>query len=219
METIWTIDGDEKSWAEWAAQMTCSSASQAIRQLAFSLKPGCQNWALDIGCGVGRSFLPLVENGYRVLGIDPIKQAVAASRARVRQEKLLAWPVLASASQLPFDSQSIRAVFAIGVLFHLSPKELDKALCEIHRVLQPGGEAILHFLDHRDWRQKLGAKKEAEEIPEPSYQALVTCFCSENVIREWIIQTGLCIQGGFLKTKKDEAGVRRDWFFSCIRVS
>lgn len=125
----------------------------------------------------------------------------------------MAWPVLASASHLPIKHESVSAVFAIGTLFHLGPAELEYAILEIKRVLHVGGEAVLHFLDHRDWRQKLGSQISGEEILIPSYQAVVTYFCSESVMREIIGVSGLTIRHSYQKVQKDDEGERRDWFF------
>jgi ubiquinone/menaquinone biosynthesis C-methylase UbiE len=217
METVWTIAGDETSWSEWASRMATSAASETVRQLAFDLKPGSQQWAVDIGCGTGRSFLPLNENGYQVIGIDPIREAIKASQTRAKNEDLSAWPILATSNELPIRNESVMAVFAIGILYHLSPRELEDALLEINRVLFVGGAAILHFLDLGDWRKKLGNQIRSENIPLPSYQAVVTGFFSEAAIRRTILSSGLTIQNSFQKVQNDEGGERKDWFFHCIR--
>jgi ubiquinone/menaquinone biosynthesis C-methylase UbiE len=217
METIWTIAGDETSWPGWASRMATSTASETMKQLASDLTPGSQQWALDIGCGTGRSFLPLNQNGYQVIGIDPIHEAIIISQSRAKNENLSAWPIWATADWLPIRNESIKAIFAIGTLYHLSPIELEKALTEIKRVLLVGGEAILHFLDLDDWRRKLGKQIRIDDIPMPSYQAVVTCFCSEDVIRTTIHTSGITVQNSVLKTQYDEEGERRDWFFHCVR--
>jgi SAM-dependent methyltransferase len=217
METIWTIDGDETSWPGWANRMATSAASETIRQLASELPAGHRNWALDLGCGTGRSFVPLNQNGYQVIGVDPTFQAVTASLSRAKNEALPACPILAIADRLPIRSESMAAIFAIGILYHLSPAELEAALLEINRVLLEGGEAILHFLDIDDWRSKLGKQIDIEDIPMPSYQAVVTCFCAEEVIRRTIHASGLTVQSSVLKKQNDEDGERRDWFLHCIR--
>lgn len=217
MKTIWTIAGDETSWPEWASRMATSPASELMRQLAFDLKEGSQRWVLDIGCGTGRAFMPLIQNGYRVIGIDPVFKAIKASDARAKKEHLHAWPVLAMANQLPIRSEGVGAIFAIGTLFHLSPREMDSALLEIKRVLCVGGEAILYFLEIGDWRQKLGRTLEIEEVPEPSHKAVVTCFSEIDAIHRKIRSADLVVQDSFLKTRTDDEGECKDWFFHCVR--
>jgi ubiquinone/menaquinone biosynthesis C-methylase UbiE len=218
MRRIWTVAGDETSWSEWAKRMSTSSASETVKKLASDLSPGSQQWAIDIGCGTGRSFTPLIENGYQVLGIDPTYEAVKASKKRSENEGLSAHPVLAAANQLPIRNGSVKAVFVIGTIFHLNPFELEDALLEIKRVLWIGGEAILHFLDSGDWRKRLGEQLLDEDIPKPSYRAVVTCFCSEEEIRKMIENAGLIIKRDFQKVQEDEEGERREWFFHCVRL-
>lgn len=108
-------------------------------------------WALDAGCGTGRAFAALGQTGCRVIGLDPVMEGLRASRARAGSEGVEASLVRGIASALPLCGGSIRLALSVGVLFHLGPRELPAALAEIHRVLAPSGEAILHFLDLGDW--------------------------------------------------------------------
>jgi len=50
-------------------------------------------------------------------------------------------------------ASSVALVVAICALFHLGLTELIGALQEIHRVLIPGGKAVLYFIDpsRRSW--------------------------------------------------------------------
>jgi len=217
MKIIWTLAGDETSWPEWVQRMCDTPASDNIRQLISSLSPGSRGWAVDIGCGAGRSFQLLVDRGYRVFGVDPVQQAALASKTTTKQAGLPAQAVLATASWLPLRTGSVKAVLAIGVLYHLGPTELEAALSEIHRVLQPGGEAILHFLDIDDWRKELGEPILPGNIPQPGFRAVVTCFATSKTIHRMITCTGLKIQSSILKVQTDDQGERRDWFLHCTR--
>jgi SAM-dependent methyltransferase len=146
-DVVWTLDGDESSWAEWASARATAAASPLVRELIAAQPPAAGGWALDLGSGTGRAFAPLVEAGYRVVGVDPTAQAVAASRERADREGLPAWSLQASAARLPLTAGAIPFLFAVGTLYHLSPRELAAALGEVWRVLQPSGQAVLHFLD------------------------------------------------------------------------
>lgn len=215
METIWTLDGDETSWSSWAENMADAPASPLMQELIPLNQNSDQGWAVDVGCGTGRAFLPLVEAGYRVVGLDPTANGIRFSQQRVSQNQISAFPVLASAARSPLPAGSISMVFAIGSLFHLSHVELTSALQEIHRVLLPGGKAFLHFLDLEDWRHTLAKEIRQEEAPVPSYRAVVTCFCSQGTIREWIAQTGLKLKSLELRTSSREAGQHRNWLALC----
>ena len=217
MSIIWTVDGDKTSWAEWASRMALSPPSNLVNALLSDYHSNSVSWALDLGCGTGRAFLPLYNNGFRVIGIDPILSSTKFSLERAKKENLLAVPVQATASQLPIQGHTVRLVLALGVLFHLSPTELDDALKEIYRVLETDGKAVLHFLDVDDWRRNLAESVSAENLPIPSYHAVVTCFCSPNVIQDKINMADLKIEKRELKTTRDEQGERREWIFYCAR--
>lgn len=215
--TIWTLDGDENSWTAWANQMSLAPISPLMQTVITPYKTEQKNWAIDIGCGTGRAFLPLVKAGYQVIGIDPNPEAVRLSQARARRVRLPAIPILASAACIPISSSSIAFVIAISSLFHLSYTELTSALQEIRRVLLPGGKAVLHFLDLEDWRRTLGKPIQPAQAPVPSYQAVVTCFCSQEQIRDWISQAGLSLVALALQTNLTEAGQQRNWLAHCTR--
>jgi ubiquinone/menaquinone biosynthesis C-methylase UbiE len=109
-------------------------------------------------------------------------------------------------------------LFALGILYHLSPPELVAALEEVRRVLQPGGQAVLHFLDVGDWRSTLAPRIAAEQAPIPSYQAVVTCFASQQTIRRWLDTAGLQILSLELRSRASEAGQMRNWIATCKRA-
>jgi SAM-dependent methyltransferase len=217
MKVIWTLDGDETSWSSWAENIALSPASPFMLDLIAAYKATRHDWALDLGCGTGRAFLPLSEAGYRVIGLDPTMRCIRFSQQRASQDKVKAFPILASAARVPLPVNSISFVFAMSSIFHLGLVELNSALCEIHRVLLPGGKAIIHFLDLDDWRRSLGREIFPDQAPIPSHQAVFTCFCSADQIGEWILRTGLRLTKLELKTSSSEAGQQRNWLAHCER--
>jgi SAM-dependent methyltransferase len=217
MDLIWTVDGDDTSWAFWADNMALAPASPLMHELIGADRSPHPGWALDLGCGTGRAFLPLTQAGYRVVGVDPTPRGIQLGQQRALQDHLDAFPVLASAAYLPIRDASISFVFAVGILFHLGPGEISYSLRETHRVLCPGGKAILHFLDVADWRRSLGREIPPEQAPVPSYRAVVTAFCSRPVIQNWISDAGLRLESMELRTTKSEAGEQYNWLAQCRR--
>src|SRR5262245_25916446 len=90
---------------------------------------------LDIGCGTGATMDHLKRYGLPH-GIDLSELPLRFSRRRGHQRTLRA-----SATELPFDSESFDLVTALDVIEHLDDD--TKGLSEIRRVLKPGAPAVI----------------------------------------------------------------------------
>jgi ubiquinone/menaquinone biosynthesis C-methylase UbiE len=110
---------------------------------AAQIAPGMQ--VLDIACGTGEpaiSIAALLEGNGSVVGLDissaPLK--IAEERAVQRGLENIRF-LLGDARQLPFaDGQFDRITCRLGVMFF---PDLPNALRQMHRVLKPGGRAVL----------------------------------------------------------------------------
>ena len=97
---------------------------------------------LEIGCGSGRTTMALAKRGFTVAAIDSVESMVDIATRRVREEGAgNATVAVGDACSLNERDRSVRLVIAIGVLPWLE-RPAD-AVCEIARVLEPGGHAIL----------------------------------------------------------------------------
>jgi SAM-dependent methyltransferase len=98
--------------------------------------------ALDVGCGTGRA-LPALRDAVgpagTVIGLDLTPHMLAVAQARGR--RLGAGLVLADAGRLPLSEASVDAVFAAGLLNHLT--DADAGLRELARVTRRGGRLVL----------------------------------------------------------------------------
>jgi SAM-dependent methyltransferase len=99
---------------------------------------------LDAGCGSG-GMTRYLGNFGRVTGIDFASEALTLSKQR-------GLPRLARASvgAIPFLDGSFDVVTSFDVLYHLNVNDDRAALSEIHRVLRPGGIALIR-LPAFDW--------------------------------------------------------------------
>jgi len=90
---------------------------------------------LDIGCGAGATMDHLKRYG-QPHGIDLSEIPLRFSRKRGHRRLMRA-----SATELPFDSESFDLITALDVVEHLDDDV--KGLAEIHRVLKPGAPAVI----------------------------------------------------------------------------
>ena len=99
---------------------------------------------LDAGCGSGGMTRYLQRFG-RVTGIDLAPEAVSLAKQRG-----LTQLARSSVGAIPFRDGAFDVVTSFDVLYHLNVNDDRAALSEIHRVLRPGGIALIR-LPAFDW--------------------------------------------------------------------
>jgi len=102
---------------------------------------------LEIGCGLGTDGAQFAEAGADYTGVDLTEAAVELARKRFELFDLPGSFRTADAENLDFADESFDVVYSHGVLHHTP--ETGKAIQEIHRVLRPGGRAVV-MLYHRN---------------------------------------------------------------------
>jgi SAM-dependent methyltransferase len=102
---------------------------------------------LEIGCGLGTDGARFVAAGAEYTGVDLTQAAVELARKRFELFDLAGTFQTADAENLDFANESFDLVYSHGVLHHTPETAL--AIKEIHRVLRPGGRAVV-MLYHRD---------------------------------------------------------------------
>jgi 2-polyprenyl-3-methyl-5-hydroxy-6-metoxy-1,4-benzoquinol methylase len=104
---------------------------------------------LDVGCGVGNDLSRFARHGAEVVGVDLAPRSIEFARTNFRQRGLAGELDVMNGEQLGFSDDSFDVVFCHTVL-HFTP-EPRRMVQEIHRVLRPGGEAILMTVNRRSW--------------------------------------------------------------------
>ena len=104
---------------------------------------------LEIGAGIGTDLSQFAQGGARVTDLD-----LSAGHLRLAQENfalrgLKGRFVHHDAETLPFEDDSFDVVYSNGVLHH-TPNTRD-VVREIHRVLRPGGLAIVMMYAENSW--------------------------------------------------------------------
>ena len=102
---------------------------------------------LEIGCGLGTDGAQFAEAGAEYTGVDLTAAAVELASKRFQLYGLAGKFQTADAENLEFADESFDLVYSHGVLHHTP--ETQQAIDEVHRVLKPGGRAVV-MLYHRD---------------------------------------------------------------------
>ncbi len=110
---------------------------------------------LEIGLGYGTISQKIAQAGADYRGLDISPAAVAMANDRMRQCGLPQTAVCASVLAAPFEDASLDMVISIGCLHHTG--NLQRALDEVHRILKPGGKAVImvyNALSYRRWYEQ-----------------------------------------------------------------
>ncbi|HET6976794.1 MAG TPA: class I SAM-dependent methyltransferase [Pyrinomonadaceae bacterium] len=102
---------------------------------------------LEVGCGLGTDGAQFAMAGAIYTGIDLTDAAVDLARQRFELFQLPGTFRVADAEHLDFPDNTFDIVYSHGVLHHTP--DTAAAVREVHRVLRPGGKAIV-MLYHRD---------------------------------------------------------------------
>lgn len=103
---------------------------------------------LEIGFGTGRALVQIAQNtgtsGY-VYGVDISEGMIQISRERIRDHGLSDWVslVMDDASNLPFSSRSMDAVFISFTLELFHSPDIAQVLAECHRILKTQGRICI----------------------------------------------------------------------------
>ena len=92
---------------------------------------------LDVGCGGGLLAEEFARLGFRVTGVDPSRESLAAARRHATAAGLEIDYQSGIGEALPFPDASFDVVYCCDVLEHVA--DLARVVAEASRVLQPGG--------------------------------------------------------------------------------
>jgi SAM-dependent methyltransferase len=133
-EVVSGYDSWAKNYDEAGDNVTIALEEEAVRDLAADAPPGP---ALDAACGTGRHAAALVAGGREVTGVDASRKMLAVAEQKVPDTSF----VQGDLEALPLADESYALVVCGLALSHLP--QIDRAIAELARVLQPGGRLIV----------------------------------------------------------------------------
>ena len=101
---------------------------------------------LDIGCGLGRHSIYMAEKGFNVYGIDSSNYVVDTVKEKAYLKGLDVKLSVGDISSLPYESESVDCIAAIGVLSNSDKNGISLILKEMHRVLKENGETYFNII-------------------------------------------------------------------------
>lgn len=127
-----------KPWPETVDFLKCVPAGSCV---------------LDLGCGNGRNTVFAAQNGFSVIGVDVSGKMLAIARSKYAD---LALPgsggdahfIRSDLEALSLADNSIDAAICVASIHHIpSGNGRLSAVSELHRVLKPGGSALISVWD------------------------------------------------------------------------
>jgi SAM-dependent methyltransferase len=147
---------------------------------------------LDVGCGVGNDLARFAKGGADVVGLDLAETSIDLARRNFQQRGLTGTFLIGNGEDMDLPDDAFDLVYCHTVL-HFTPHPRD-LVREIHRVLKPGGQAILMTVNRRSWLNVLHKlmKVEIDHLDAPyfhrfserEFRDLLSPFDSVTIVTE-----------------------------------
>jgi SAM-dependent methyltransferase len=140
---------------------------------------------LDLGCGVGMIAEYISDvTGAHVRGMDYMPEAIAAARTRTGAKRDRLVFEVGNLDALPYPDGAFDAILSIDTLY--MPKSLDDTLRRIHRMLAPGGQLFVF------WMEMVWDHDAPRIVLEPEHTTLARALARVGLpFREWDFSAGV----------------------------
>jgi SAM-dependent methyltransferase len=147
-----TVESWDNDYYHPIAERYYDRAIAAMLRL-MDVEPGAT--VLDAGCGPGVHSVRVARAGFRVCAIDVSQTMLAEAQSRVTAAGAAALVEFSmqDLTRLTFPDASFRYVFSWGVIIHIH--EVEKALDQLTRIVEPGGKLALYVTNRSAWDHKL----------------------------------------------------------------
>lgn len=183
-------------WDEKAEQGWGEGGEPAPYFLEFykKHKPELGNNVLDVGSGKGRYLIPLAQDGFRIVGLEPSEGMITTAKAKIEERQLSASLVHGESVALPFGNKSFDFVLSIGAIHHNTWDDIQKSFAEVSRILRDGKLFLFQGRSVNDTAQT------REPIPDTGYTAVDQEGSKEGVLQHYFTKEELlklAVQHGF----------------------
>lgn len=137
---------------------------------------------LEVGCGAGVDLVHFAKGGAEVTGIDLADVSINLAQQNFAHRGLAADFQVMNGEAMSFADDYFDVVYCHTVLMYTP--HIEMMINEIHRVLKPGGVAILQLFNRRSWLKAMSAvvKVPVEHVHAPNF-GLYTAGEFANMLR------------------------------------
>lgn len=171
---LWNSYDWSRRGEEWSKSSEWKDG--VVRDLLLPNVPA-QTRVLEVGPGGGRWTEILQRHCSHVVLVDVSERALAICRERFADCQNVEYVLNDGDDELPIDDASFDAIWSYDVFVHINPLDARQYIREFHRLLKPGGTAVVHHPGaaasadrDRRWRSDLTDEMVAE-------------FCRESGLR------------------------------------
>ncbi|MBT3435017.1 MAG: class I SAM-dependent methyltransferase [Nitrospinaceae bacterium] len=159
-----------ESFTRRAGNFTQKTGGQTLvplREVLEGIAFPAGGWAADFGIGTGNSAIPFIEAGGRVIGVDITPAMALTGKKRLADEGLGhgAHFTIALCEQTPIPDAAVDCAICRNVFHHLANP--DDVVCEMSRVVRPGGHVIVMDHCYPDSDVERARIEEIDHIREP----------------------------------------------------
>ena len=156
-------------WAEIADQ---NPTDRQVQFIKGAVKP--RGLVLDLACGTGRHAVPLIKEGYDVVGLDISLNLLKIAKNRLSGVQL----VRADMRHLPFRAEAFAAALSMDTSFGYLPTKRDdvQSLTELNRTIKRDGALIVDVFN----REQLMRKYQAHHAANSKQRGYPSFFLSQR---------------------------------------
>ena len=143
---------------------------------------------LDVGTGGGRHAYFFASEGFQVSGVDFSAESVAYARQWLESAGMTADLRAADMRALPFADAQFDGLVSAGVICYAAEEGVRRAIAEMHRVLRPGGKALVITRTTADYRygkgREIGRNTFVLDTAETNEAGMTMFFFDEAGVRD-----------------------------------